>query len=307
VIPEWNVLATGDNYPLHTRLGLNSDEFISVYVKKIDQFADIESYGEDIARWNDKYLNKKCYSLLEKGSTHVAGYPAYKITFRLTLKGKNYIVDDYYIHHGNFVYNLTLKAPEEKYASQIETYNKMLDTFRINQLDEKSLVKEVDSYWIKYGNQRLGKNDETVKYQNKTFKWSAEFPGYWEKYTYSDESLQLFILPDSGVQIGIEALELNEYIRKFDYTERFSLVALLMYKYDMKEMEKKTIYAKGTNITMYRYRIDDDEQEAFADLKYYFIDTKDKSYCFMIYLPDLFSSDAVRDEVERIWDSFNVS
>jgi hypothetical protein len=74
----------------------------------------------------------------------------------------------------------------------------------------------------------------------------------------------------------------------------------------MKELEKKTVYSKDTNVTMYQYRIDDEEQEVFADLKYYFIDTQDKSHCFMMYIPDLFSSDTVMDELGKIWESFTV-
>jgi hypothetical protein len=75
------------------------------------------------------------------------------------------------------------------------------------------------------------------------------------------------------------------------------------------EKPSKTYSAemKGRNVTVYLYRLEDEENDDFADLNYYVFEQGNYKYCFMSTIPDLTASDSNLAVLKSIWDSFEVA
>ncbi|MCX7922919.1 MAG: copper amine oxidase N-terminal domain-containing protein [Clostridia bacterium] len=306
VPPEWDALTSiSDQDPLRTRLGLNSKEYVDVKIEKDEEDSELEDYVDKAKDVYDSNFNPKYYKFIEQVSTEIAGYKAFKLVSSIQLNGQKYIIDEHFIKSGDYIYSISIKLPEGQYENKKEAYYKALNTFKVLPVNDSDLDKDLESYNDKSGKSPVGKDDKLTDIQNKKYKWSAKIPGNWQKYDSYDEALQMYVNPISGMAVTVQAVEKSLKTKDLTDEEKFRYLGAIVEGYDMEFIKKEPVSAKNTTVTVYTYRLENDDEEAYADVKCYIVDREKYSYCFIAIISDLTSTDKNIKEVNDIWESFN--
>ena len=306
VVPEWDVLSTGLFNSLQTKLGINSREYISVELKTAENGISLEDYGKSIKDFYGKDFNPDYYKLSNSGLVELAGYKAYQLVYTLKMGDRDYVIDENYVQVGSFLYSISIKAPEQKYDKSKEMYYNMLQTLKITSRNVKAMAKDVDSYYKDQARARVSKDDGITKYENKEYKWSINVPGYWTKYEFSLGAFSMFFDNKSDLGICVEAVENTTKTKEYGDEEKFMYIASIAGREDAEFISKETIDQKGTTVNVYSYRVESEEDEVFADMKFYVINTEKYSYCFTVILPDIVASKKNIKIIQDIWDSFEI-
>jgi len=303
ILPEWDRLYSNSSNPFLTELGLDRKEYIGVEILKPDKKQDIERYAEDMKAFYDENFNPKYYSFIQKQPTEIAGYKAFKLVYSVKMGNNSYIYDESLILVGDMIFDLVLKTPEKKYQSEKGNYYKMLDTLKLNGANSDKLDAEMEKYTYNLQKNRVDKDDKNTLFENKTYGWSIELPGYWMKNSFSESYYQSFTNNSSGAVIAVEAVENTGINSSMADEDKFYFMnsainnnAILIKKYTLNE--------KNTTVRAYSYRLENKNEDTYADMNFYVLNNGKYSYCFMSAITDVCTSEKNLEELKVIWESF---
>lgn len=305
VLPEWDIMPPQGDNPYITQFGTGHKEYVSIETTPVKDITNIETYGKDIKSTYDSNFNPALYKLEKAELSKVAGNDAYNMVYNVKLGKSQYRYDERFLISGRLVYDITFKALTDNFEAKKESYYKMLDTFIPSDKDAQNLSSEMEKYIFTRDKNRIGKDDKPVVYENKTFGWNASFPGCWQKNSTPGQNLESFNDPKTGAVIMIEAIAKKAGNTNTADNEKFDSMKMVA-SMNLEPVKTDTIQAKGKTTKTYKYRLDDDESDTFADIDYYVIDSDAYSYCFMSTIPDLSATDGNVKSLDDIWNSFTL-
>jgi len=303
VLPEWDVLEADSLNRFRTKIGASEKEYISVEISKDEGVEDVGEYVNKVKAYYDMNFNDKFYKFIEIKDGITAGYKSSRLIYSVKVGKKTYIYDESYIILGSLVYCVTVKAPQEKYERQYMSYYKMLETLNLSSNDTTELEANIDKYNYSIDRNRLAEDDALTLYENKAYGWSIKMPGYWVKSNINDEAVQFFTNYNTGAIIYIEAVEETKLTKGLSDTDKFRLMGYATANNaDFEGMD--ILRQKGGSVKLYKFRIENEEEDMYASMKFYVISKGKYSYCYMSAIPDLCTSEKNIEEMQEIWDSF---
>ena len=305
VLPEWDVMYPYTYNPFLTELGSGRKEYISVEISRSNGSDNAETYAGKILDFYNTNFNPRLYSMMEKKTVDISGYKAYKLIYGITAGTSRYVIDESFIVTDNFVYDITIKSPADKYESQVENYNKILDSFKYYTKDSEKLISELDKHSYEQSRNRVGKDDSITEYQNKTYGWAVKMPGYWMKSSQYDNSYQSFVNEATGGTVMVEAVEKNSATALIPDGEKFGFLNTMI-GMGSELVARENTRINGRSVRFYHYRLENEENDMFADVRFYVIDADNYSYCLVSAISDLCASDANNKEMQSIINSFSV-
>ena len=306
VLPEWDLIKEDGENPLITKLGLKKGEYIGVEMNTAEKNMDLEKYCDRMIEYYERNFNPDCFDFIGKSAVKLSGMDVCKLVFRVKTGSKKYIVDENLVVSDKLLYDIILKIPEDKYNTHKETYYKILDTFKVTDKETASLVKDIDNYNFQQQRNRVGKGNELTDFQNRLYKWSIKIPGNWNKDKSYDGDYVSFSEKNFGLCASVEALENNSQNRLIQPEEKFKYMDSLINKKGMILRNKESFSDKGAQVTAYNYRWENEEDEIYADVKFYILNSEKYSYCVFVVIPDEFKSQANIELMQDIWKSFNI-
>lgn len=305
VLPEWDVLYTNTENPYYTEIGTSKKEYLSIEILNDKNVQDIESYGNKIADFYKTNFNEKYFEILDRKTVQLAGLKACEFSFRVTVGTNKYRYKEFFILSDSLIYDITLKTPDEKYEEKEVNFNKMLDTFKLYKKDVSNLLSDMEKYAFSLEKTRVGKNDESAVFENKTYGWSLKLPGYWNKSGGQDDSLLSFSNKKVGAAILVEAVENTPQTAKLEDNEKFFYLRSMIDS-GAKPVSVETFKFKGFNVKSYVFRLENAEEETFVNITINIIQGKKYSYSYLGAIPDLCTSESNLKEMKSIWESFTV-
>lgn len=302
VPPEWDILSDEGNNPFLTDIGLDNKEYVSIEIENIKEYSSLQEYGDEIKNYYDKNFNHKYYELLESKISRLAGYESYNLKYSVLFGKANYVYNESIIIVNNLAYDITVKAPKEKYEKMEANYIKMLNSLKIS-YKKSILEKGLEKYSYNQRKSRIGEDDNIVTYENKVYEWNIKLAGYWTKNSPPESEIESFINSKTGAVILIESLENSSVDPKTTEEERFRILRAATAN-NYKFINKSEHIVNGRNVKTYTYRIENDEEETFADVSFHIVDGAKYSYCYMSALPELTTSENNVKEMQEIWESF---
>jgi hypothetical protein len=304
VLPQWDILDTGTSNIFSTRLGLSSREYMNIEINKADGITDVTAFAKSKEEFYNENFNEQNYLLLGSEDTNIGSYKASKITYYVQLGKAGYVYEEYYMVSGSLLYSINFRIPAEKYQGEKDELFRVLSTLKPSSRDSSDLEKNIEKYNYDEAKKRVGKDDNATVYENNAYAWSMQLPGYWTKNNSAESRVQSFLNPRSGSIILVEAVEnLSQDTSQVSDAEKFFTMSITQNS-SIELLGKGTMKDKGKTIRTYRYRLENEDEESYADINIYIISTKKYSYCFISTIPDLCSSAKNIEEMKSIWNSF---
>lgn len=299
---NWNNLKISSNQ-LTTFLGLDSKHYVQIAVNVLGENT-LEQYTENIKKGYDKNFSPKAYTFISAGEKTLAGETAKNLKFKIKQGGKSYVIDEYYLQKGSFIYEISVKLPEKEYSEGKNDYLNTVD--KISFFTEKGdkLVDEISNFKASKDEDRISRNDKLFNYVNKNYKWNLNIPGYWKDSTMLNTIT--FSNPNSNAFIMIEATPNTNENKNVADKEKFYLSSV-MSSNGFKLTSKSTASDKGVKVRNYIYRVEDEEQDMYGNAQIHVFEKGNYSYFFMNFIPDLTATDKAVKEVNDIWKSFTIT
>ncbi len=299
---NWNNLKISSNQ-LTTFLGLDSKHYVQIAVNVLGENT-LEQYTDNIKKGYDKNFSPKAYTFISAGEKTLAGETAKNLKFKIKQGGKSYVIDEYYLQKGSFIYEISVKLPEKEYSEGKNDYLKTVD--KISFFTEKGdkLVDEISNFKASKDEDRISRNDKLFNYVNKNYKWNLNIPGYWKDSTMLNTIT--FSNPNSNAFIMIEATPNTSDNKNVADKEKFYLSSV-MSSSGFKLTSKSTVSDKGVKVRNYIYRVEDEEQDMYGNAQIHVFEKGNYSYFFMNFIPDLTATDKAVKEVNDIWKSFTIT
>lgn len=299
---NWNNLKISSNQ-LTTFLGLDSKHYVQIAVNVLGE-KTLEQYTENIKKGYDKNFSPKAYTFISAGDKTLAGETAKNLKFKIKQGGKSYVIDEYYLQKGSFIYEISVKLPEKEYSEGKNDYLNTVD--KISFFTEKGdkLVDEISNFKASKDEDRVSRNDKLFNYVNKNYKWNLNIPGYWKDSTMLNTIT--FSNPNSNAFIMIEATPNTSENKNVADKEKFYLSSV-MSSNGFKLTSKSTVSDKGVKVRNYIYRVEDEEQDMYGNAQIHVFEKGNYSYFFMNFIPDLTATDKAVKEVNDIWKSFTIT
>lgn len=299
---NWNNLKISSNQ-LTTFLGLDSKHYVQIAVNVLGE-KTLEQYTENIKKGYDKNFSPKAYTFISAGDKTLAGETAKNLKFKIKQGGKSYVIDEYYLQKGSFIYEISVKLPEKEYSEGKNDYLNTVD--KISFFTEKGdkLVDEISNFKASKDEDRVSRNDKLFNYVNKNYKWNLNIPGYWKDSTMLNTIT--FSNPNSNAFIMIEATPNTSENKNVADKEKFYLSSV-MSSNGFKLTSKSTASDKGVKVRNYIYRVEDEEQDMYGNAQIHVFEKGNYSYFFMNFIPDLTATDKAVKEVNDIWKSFTIT
>lgn len=305
VLPEWDILNNTDGSFLSTIIGTGNNEYLSVDINIVDDIKDITEIAYNKRQFYEDNFNPAYYCFMDQGQKSIGGYNSSNVFYWVRFGKSGYFYEENYIIAGNLLYTITIKIPQDRYNILIEDYHRVIKTFKPLIRDSSNIEYEIEKYNYDIVKNRIGKDSTPVDIGSKTYGWQIKMPGYWTRNASSESRVQTFLNSNSGGMVFIEAIENSQQDLRLEDQGRFSLMSITLNK-NISLIEKSTIIEKGKTIRVYKYRLENQQDESYADIKIYIINSKDYSYCYISSLSDLCSSTKNRAEMDAIWNSFKV-
>ncbi len=299
---NWNNLQISSNQ-LTTFLGLDTKHYVQIAVNILGE-KTLGQYVDNIKKGYDKNFSPKAYTFVSGGERTLAGETAKNLRFKIKQGGKVYIIDEYYLQKGSFVYEISVKLPEKEYSKAKNEYLNTVDKISLFNDKGDKLVDEISDFNASKEEDRVSPNDKPFNYANKSYKWNLKIPGYW-----TDSSMFntiQFSNPNSNAFIMIEATPNNAETKNLPDKEKFYLSSV-MTSTGFKLTSKSTTSDKGTKVRNYTYRVEDAEQDLYGTAQIHVFEKGSYSYFFMSFIPDLTATDKAVKEVNDIWKSFTIT
>ncbi len=299
---NWNNLQISSNQ-LTTFLGLDSKHYVQIAVNVLGE-KTLGQYTENIKKGYDKNFSPKAYTFISAGEKTLAGETAKNLKFKIKQGGKSYVIDEYYLQKGSFIYEISVKLPEKEYSEGKNDYLNTVDKISFFTEKEDKLVDEISNFKASKDEDRVSRNDKLFNYVNKNYKWNLNIPGYWKDSTMLNTIT--FSNPNSNAFIMIEATPNTSENKNVADKEKFYLSSV-MSSNGFKLTSKSTVSDKGVKVRNYIYRVEDEEQDMYGNAQIHVFEKGNYSYFFMNFIPDLTATDKAVKEVNDIWKSFTIN
>ncbi len=299
---NWNNLKISSNQ-LTTFLGLDSKHYVQIAVNVLGE-KTLEQYTENIKKGYDKNFSPKAYTFISAGDKTLAGETAKNLKFKIKQGGKSYVIDEYYLQKGSFIYEISVKLPEKEYSEGKNDYLNTVDKISFYTEKGDKLVDEISNFKASKDEDRVSRNDKLFNYVNKNYKWNLNIPGYWKDSTMLNTIT--FSNPNSNAFIMIEATPNTSENKNVADKEKFYLSSI-MSSDGFKLTSKSTASDKGVKVRNYIYRVEDEEQDMYGNAQIHVFEKGNYSYFFMNFIPDLTATDKAVKEVNDIWKSFTIT
>lgn len=301
---KWNQLPSND--ALSTYLGEDKQHYMKIYMNTLDDGSSLEEHAEKIKRDYDKYFNPEVYSFISSDVTTAAGADAENLIFKLKQGKKSFIINELYFIKNNFVYEISLKLPENEYEKQKDQYIDAINNMTFYDLDHNKYEKDLEKYNNMNLRTRISQQDDPFEYINKTYSWRLNIPGYWTKSGMDYDSSVIFQNPDTSGYIMITAQENTSITKTLTDEEKFDMMQMLSKRYKVVPV-KGTKSENGLQMRTYSYRIEDEDMDMYTDVVCYCFDSNKYSYCYLSYIPDLTATETAKQEMEDIWKTFKLT
>ncbi|ACL76285.1 stalk domain-containing protein [Ruminiclostridium cellulolyticum] len=299
---NWNNLQIGSDQ-LTTFLGIDTKHYVQVAVNSLGE-KTLGQYVENIKKGYDKNFSPKAYTFVSTGERSLAKTTAKNLKFKIKQGAKSYIIDEYYLQKGSFVYEISLKLPEKEYLKEKNEYLNTVDKISFFSENGDKLLDEINNFNASKEDDRVSLNDKLFNYVNKAYKWNLKIPGYWTD-TSAFNTIQ-FSNPNSNAFIMIEAIPSTPESKNLPDKEKFFLSAI-MSATGFKLTSKSTVSDKGTKVRNYIYRVEDEEQDLYGTAQIHVFEKGSYSYFFMSFMPELTATDKAVKEVNDIWKAFTIT
>jgi hypothetical protein len=301
---KWNqVLSSND--PLTTNLGIDSQHYMKITMNTLEEGQSLDNYVENIKKKYDKYFNPKKYSFISSDLSTIANTDALNLKFSIKQADKVYIMDELYFIKDGFVYEVSIELPENEYEKSKAQFIDTLNKITFYSIDEKKYQKDLEKYINKNLQVRVSQQDETFEYINKTYKWSANIPGYWTK-SGSEDNATTFDNPNTNANIIIYTLENNSLTKTLSDEEKFGIMNILKSTYGATPTQSIT-NEKGYQVRTYTYKVENFELDLFANITCYCFESGKYSYCYLSNVPDLTATEDSVKEINDIWKAFKIT
>ncbi|PYG87448.1 copper amine oxidase-like protein [Ruminiclostridium sufflavum DSM 19573] len=291
--------------PMSTSFSLDNRHYMKVTAKTIDEGADLSQYADEIKKHYDKYFNPKIYSYIGSDSMTIAGLEAQNLKFSLKYGDNVYHVDELYFIKDGFVYEISIYLSEKDYETTIKDFIDTVDKMSFYTVNKQKYQKDMELFESKYSGIRVSQQDDIFKYVNKQYSWSANIPGYWQKYSYYDDSEISFVNEDTAAAVTISAVEKDSYYEADSIEEALGMDIIEMI-YEVKPAISIT-NERGLQVKNYTYRIEDPEDNIYTTIIFKVLEKGDYTYCFKSQMYDLNATDSAVAEVNDIWKSFEMT
>jgi hypothetical protein len=305
VLPQWDLQQDLSDGSYDTVLGTGAKENITVELSSADGETDAETYGASL---EDDYMlrfNPDYFTLVQSGPSKVGEHDAYSMVFDILKGSVRYTFEERVLISGGIVYDITLKSEKSQFPSRQPDFERMLKTFRPASNDLDIIVSDWSKYVFNQDKNMIDKDSETADYVNKSWGWKFQCPGDWHRNTSFDQAYETFYNNETGSVVTVEAIQNSKDITGKSDLEKFMSVRF-MNSMGMKQIDTYKENDKGTSITVYKYRIENDEEENYSDITFRIIQNDKYSYCFMESIPDMTSTEANKAVLEDMWKSFTL-
>lgn len=304
ILPDWDLMRINSGSPYVTEFGTGQKEYVSIETSPADG-KTAEETGKNIKSGYDSNFNPALFTMKKTGLSEVAGLKAWSMLYEVKSGKTLYTYDERVILSGGLMYDITFKTPSASYETKNESFMNMLKTFKPYTKDADALSAEMEKYRFSNEKTRLGKDDRLVLSENKTYLWNIRLPGRWQKNGLPGQSMETFVDPTSGGIIIVESVSKKSDTISLPDNERFNSMSMVS-NINLEPVKTDSFQAKGKLVKMYKYRLENEESENYADITYYVIEGQDYSYCYMYSISDLTSSEANLKTLAAAWDSFTI-
>lgn len=299
---SWDrVLANED--PMSTCLGLDSTHYMKVTMNTLGESVSLDEYVDKITEKYKTYFNPEVFKFMEDGYDNVAGADARTLRFGIRQGNKAYTIDEFYFLQGDFVYEITVKIPENEHDKLIEQFKEAINHMSFYSIDKDRFKSDYEKFDARNIGIRVAQQDEPFEYINKTFKWSLQIPGYWTKSGSGEDSSVTFNNPHSNASVMVYSQESSTLSKSLPDEERFSIMKTLKKVYAATPVQS-TASEKGLQIRVYTYKVDSEEKDFFAAVTCYCFEAGGNSYCYVTVLPELTATREASREAGEIWNTF---
>ena len=304
ILPDWDLMQSNSGSPYITEFGTGSKEYVSIETSPVgDKTA--EETGKTIKIGYDTNFNPVLFSVKKSGLSEVVGIKAWSMVYEVKAGKTLYTYDERVLVSGGLMYDITFKTPSALYDKKNESFENMLKTFKPYIKDADALSAEIEKYRFNNEKTRLGKDDRLVFSENKTYLWNIKLPGRWQKNSAPGQSMETFIDPTSGGIIIVESVSKKADSASLPDKDKFNSMSMVS-DMGLEPVKADSFQSKGQLVKIYKYRLDNEESDNYADIIYYVIEGQNYSYCYMSSIPDLTSSEANMKTLTAAWDSFTI-
>lgn len=306
VLPEWNEFYRNISSPYYTELGIDGKEYVSVEIVKPVAGGTAYSYGSGLKEHYSRNFSSSSYTLRDEEYRDNADN-AYRLVYSIRYGKNEYVYDETIIASGGLLFDISFKCPADKYDGKKGVFEKMLGSFRNYTKDYEDLGVELDKFNFSQSRNRVGKDERPTLFENKSYGWSIELPGYWFKNSVQESEIQSFSNYSSGGSVIVEAVEIPRDGQGGKVEDGFRFLSEALDSAGIKLVSTENIKSDGRSITYRSYRIENPETEQYMELKVYILTGGKYAYCFISALPDICASEHNIREMGEIWSSFTLT
>ena len=310
--PEWSIFQLDYEYgadPYVTEIGIDTQDFkekVSVEISSANGTTDINKYGKDMLDYNNSNYNPTLYKLVKSQFNQINGLKSFNMVYEVKMGTKNYKYNENYIISGGLIFDITFKSDVKTFDERIDSYQKMLDTFKPLQKENADLSAELERYIYSLEKDRVGKDDSVVVCENKTYNWQVSIPGNWLRKSTSGDNPESFENSRTGGLFIIESTVKKSGTTSNTDEDRFKTmksyigIGLVFVKLD-------TLQQNGQTNKIYKYRFDSEDTDRHEDVYFYIYEGSTSSYCVMSTLPDICSTTTNLKSMNDILKSFIIT
>lgn len=291
--------------PMNTVISLDNRNYIKITTNTLNEGISLEQYVDEVKNHYDEYFNKKVYSFIDSDVTTVAGLDAQKLRFTLNYGKIVYHVEELYLVKDGFVYEISIYLQEKDYDNLLSEVTNALDEMTLYTTSKQKYQQDLEEYYSRLSGIRLSEQDDIYNYVNKSYKWTADIPGYWTKFILYDDSEITFKNKDTSSSITITAINNEGDYENQNFEEEFGMDEVEQL-YEVKPVITE-LNDKGFKIKNYTYRIEKEEYGLFETMTFKVFEKSNYIYCFKSEIFDLNATEKTIAENNKIWESFNTT
>lgn len=301
VPPQWDIQDNSSN-PFYREIGNENGDYVSIEMLKADN-RTADGYSTETKNYYNKIFNPALYELNSSSNTSINGLKCSNLNIALTFGKSKYIYDEYIFEQKGIIYDITFKTTFDKYSQNKMLSEQILNSFSIMPNDNPVLIQDIEKYNFTQEKNVVGKDDTLTYIENIAQGWGIKVPGNWVRNPNTGSSLQSFTDNKTGLAVMLEIIEKKTDEKPHKDEEKFSLMSSVIKEGEKLEKQPDSTH-QGFNAKIYTSRYVSEDDEYYANERFYVIETEKFSYCMMTELPDICASPANIKLMGDIWDSF---
>jgi hypothetical protein len=181
ILPTWYEMYGTVNDDIFALLGEDDRENVAVTIYKPNDIAEIDDYFRRFRSIEAANYNEELYQLVSGRTFEFKGDRALDLVYKISDGEEIHVFMERMIRSGKLVYDITLRAPEERYEEERETFAEILDSFEIGADGRGAIDTNLTKQTAAARAARLSKTDGAAAVGGEKGSWSSELPGYWAK------------------------------------------------------------------------------------------------------------------------------